>query len=63
MRIVDGATLYFSATFLTMGLSGNGLSFDPCGEYATTAIPRTRQYSTSSVCVQALEDFKEDRNT
>lgn len=54
IKMFEGCTLYFSASFLTTGLVKRGESFEPRGEYAVTTIPLDLQKSTISSWVQQL---------
>ena len=54
MRMFAGATLYFSASFVTVGFVSSGELSEPSGEYEVITMPFERQNSTTSVWVHEL---------
>ena len=54
MRMLDGATPYFSESFWTTGFLRRGAPSDPSGEYAVTEIPCFLHFSTISSCMHDL---------
>lgn len=53
--MVEGETLYLSASLLTTSFSRRGASWEPRGEYAVTTMPCFLHSSTISSCKHCLD--------